>query len=198
MKILCVGRNYVDHAKEMNSPVPDQPLLFIKPASSLARHLDKMPIPTFTNNLHYEAEWVLRLGKDCINPDENNAHSFIDAMTIGIDLTARDIQSQLKKKGHPWEISKSWDGAAIVGEFIPFSTPVTFDLSINSKIVQKGDSQNMIFSITDIIMYASQFFTLQKGDLIFTGTPEGVGPIHSGDVLEANLNGQQLLLASFQ
>ena len=198
MKILCVGRNYVDHAKEMNSPVPEQPLLFIKPASSLAEQLEKMPIPTFTDNLHYEAEWVLRLGKDCINPDENNAYSFIDAMTVGIDLTARDIQSQLKKKGHPWEIAKSWDGAAIVGDFIPFSTPVTFDLSINNKIVQKGNSQDMIFSITDIIIYASQFFTLQKGDLIFTGTPEGVGPIHSGDVLEANLNGQQLLLASFQ
>ena len=198
MKILCVGRNYVNHAKEMNSPVPKKPLLFIKPANSLAKSLHDMPIPAFTQNLHYEAEWVLKIGKECTSLNAENALDHIESMTVGIDLTARDLQSELKKKGHPWEISKSWDGAALIGSFLPFSPTVSFNLKINDRIVQNGCSDDMIFSIEDILCYATQYFSLQQGDLIFTGTPEGVGPIQSGDKLEAQLEEKKVLSASFK
>lgn len=192
MKIFCVGRNYADHAKELGNAVPDDPVIFMKPKSAL--HLANAPFyyPEFTNELHYEAELVLRVSKNGKYLPEQHAGKYYDAVTVGIDFTARDIQAELKKKGLPWEKAKAWDQSAILGKWVPFTpemrkVPLMFSLKKNGETVQNGDSSDMIFPFDTIVSHISQYFSLNIGDLIYTGTPAGVGEAVVGDVLEGFL-----------
>jgi len=198
MKIICIGRNYGAHAEEMKSAVPEVPVLFMKPDTAVPQR--KMPffIPAFSNNVHYEAELVLRICRNGKNIAEQFARKYFNAITVGIDFTARDLQEDLKKKGLPWETAKAFDGSAPVGEFIPLDSlqdgnNIRFHLDLNDQTVQQGNSNQMIFSFAKIIAYASSFITLKEGDLLFTGTPEGVGPVAKGDKLDAYLEGNRLL-----
>ena len=187
MKIICIGRNYIDHAKELNNPVPSTPLIFMKPPSALL--VDDKPFyyPDFSKNIQHELELVLKISKNGKHIQPEFASSYYQQITVGIDFTARDIQSALKSKGHPWEIAKGFDGSAVLGRFIDLTPAlrkngIPFSLKKGDQIVQKGFSKDMIFSFDDIVVYASKFFKLQMGDLIYTGTPSGVGPISIGDI----------------
>ena len=198
MKIICVARNYAEHAKELKNDLPDKPVIFIKPDTAFKR--PKLPffLPAFSSNVHYETEVVLRISKNGKNIDEKFAHKYFDALTVGVDFTARDLQGEMKAKGWPWEISKGFDGSACVGKFLPksqFENPsdINFCMYKNKQIVQKGNTRDMIFSYDKIISYASVFFTLLKGDLIFTGTPAGVGPVTFNDHMECFLEDESLL-----
>jgi len=198
MKIICIGRNYSDHAKEMNAPVPEKPVFFLKPDTALLPK--KMPFfyPEFTKDLHYELELVFRICRLGKHIPENRAHKYYDEVGLGIDFTARDLQEECKKKGLPWEIAKAFEHSAPVSEhFLSLKNidlnSTSFELKKNDKSVQVGRVTDMIFSIDKIISYVSQFMTLKIGDLIFTGTPSGVGPVHVGDTLEGFLNGEKLL-----
>ena len=199
MKIFCIGRNYVDHAKELNNPVPKKPLVFMKPDTALVRDHRPFYYPDFSEDIHYECEIVLRIGRHGKAIAPEYALDFIDKVTLGIDYTARDIQSQCKAKGHPWEIAKAFDFSAPIGEFFDWkefeNKTIDFRLEKNGEVVQKGSSDDLIFSFTDLIVYLSQYFTLKKGDLIFTGTPAGVGPIQKGDILEGFLMDKKVLLS---
>lgn len=196
MKIFCVGRNYSDHAREMNAEVPADPVIFMKPETALVRN-EKLYYPYFTQDLHYEGELVIKIAKNGKGIEPEYAGSYYDQITLGLDLTARDIQQQLKKKGLPWELSKSFDHSAVIGDWIPvapiISNPIEFELRQNQKSVQKGSTLDMLFSINQIVSYISRFFTLKTGDLIFTGTPAGVGPIQKGDVFEGFINQNSVL-----
>lgn len=188
MKIFCVGRNYVEHAKELNNEVPQEPVIFLKPKSALLISGAQFYYPQFTNELHYEAELVLHVSKNGKYIDESQAHKYYDCISVGIDFTARDVQSELKKKALPWEKAKAWDGSAVLGKLIPLTTeilknPIEFSLQLNNTVVQKGNSKNMIFSFNRVIENISQYFALNIGDLIYTGTPSGVGECVVGDVL---------------
>lgn len=198
MKIICVGRNYAAHAVEMNSEVPVNPIVFLKPDT--AKLTDNKPFffPDFTKNLHYETEVILRIGKHGKNIQEKFALKYIDGISVGIDFTARDLQSEQKKNGLPWEIAKSFDQSAAIGKWMPLTEfknlkNIDFCLYLNREMKQRGNTKNMIFSFEKIISYASQFFTLLKGDVIFTGTPVGVGSVKIGDKLEAFLENDSLL-----
>ncbi len=198
MKIICIGRNYKDHIKEMNSPLPKVPLFFMKPNTSLLPKRNPFYYPNFTKNLHYECELVVKINRVGKNIAEKYAHEYYDHVGIGIDFTARDIQQKCKENGHPWEIAKSFENSAPVGEkFLPLEGKniqnIDFRLEKNGEIVQKGNSKDMIFSVNYIISYLSQFFTLKIGDLIFTGTPNGVGPVQIDDVLEAYIGDERYL-----
>ena len=189
MKIFCVGRNYVDHAKELGNDVPDEPVIFMKPKSALLQSHTPFYYPEFSNELHYEAELVLRVSKNGKYIPRRQANKYYNAITVGIDFTARDIQSELKKKGLPWEKAKAWDNSAVVGSWKEWTTEyqkkaINFSLKNNGDIVQTGLSADMIFSFDDIISHISNYFSLNIGDLIYTGTPEGVGECVVGDVLE--------------
>ncbi len=189
MKIFCVGRNYVDHAKELGNAVPEEPVIFMKPKSALMQSNAPFYYPEFSNELHYEAEVVLRICKNGRYVEEATATDYYDAFTIGIDFTARDIQAELKKKGLPWEKAKAWDNSAIIGKWVSFTpelleTPIEFSLQKNKEVVQKGNTADMIFSFNEIISHISQFFSLNIGDLVYTGTPAGVGECVTDDVLE--------------
>lgn len=188
MKIICIGRNYIDHAKELNNPVPSKPLVFMKPSSALLINNKPLYYPEFTKNLHYEAEIVLKIAKNGKHVQKAFAPNYVTEIGIGIDFTARDIQSQLKEKGHPWEIAKGFDGSAALSPFIPISSvdrnAVEFKLTKNNEVVQSGNTKDMIFSFEHIITYVSSYFKLNIGDLIYTGTPAGVGEVAVGDVLE--------------
>ncbi len=189
MKIFCVGRNYVDHAKELGNAVPEEPVIFMKPKSALMQSNAPFYYPEFSNELHYEAEVVLRICKNGRYVDEATATDYYDAFTIGIDFTARDIQAELKKKGLPWEKAKAWDNSAVIGKWISFTpelleTPIEFSLQKNKEVVQVGNTADMIFSFNEIIAHISQFFSLNIGDLVYTGTPAGVGECVTDDVLE--------------
>ena len=189
MKIFCVGRNYVDHAKELGNAVPEEPVIFMKPKSALLQTNAPFYYPAFTNELHYEAEIVLRICKNGRYIEEQQAADYFDAFTIGIDFTARDLQAELKKKGLPWEKAKAWDNSAITGKWIPttpeiLSAPLLFSLTQNGEVVQSGNSSDMIFSFSNIISHISQFFSLNIGDLVYTGTPAGVGECVTNDLLE--------------
>lgn len=188
MKILCIGRNYVDHAKELNNEVPSEPVVFMKPESSILQG-KIFNLPTFSSNIHYECELVLKIGKTGKNILEKDALDYISEISIGLDLTARDLQSKQKEKSLPWEIAKAFDGSTVLGDFIPFKNEelYTFDLYKNEEKVQEGNPELMIFNYEKIIAYCSQFFTLEEGDLIFTGTPKGVGQLKTGDILEGQL-----------
>ena len=199
MKILCIGRNYVDHAKEMNSSVPKSPLIFMKPESALNKS-DVLKYPSFTSNLHYELELVIHISKEVCEITLEQAADCFDKIGLGIDFTARDIQAQCKEKGHPWEKAKAFDHSASLSTLIDKSSfnlsDTKFELFQNEEKVQSGSSEDMIFNFDFLIHYASRYFTLHPGDLIFTGTPAGVGPVKKGDKLEGYLNGDSLLKVS--
>jgi len=193
MKILCIGRNYVDHARELKNEIPDRPLIFMKPSTALFEG-KKWHMPGFSEDVHYECEWVLRMGKNARNVDEEEALRFVDGMTLGIDFTARDIQSVLKKKGHPWERAKAFDGSAVVGEWQPFNPkPQQFSFYQGEKLLQRGDTDLMIFKLPFLIHHLSQYFTLEPGDLIFTGTPQGVGRVEASASYAGFLGGKSVL-----
>lgn len=198
MKIICIGRNYVDHAKELNNPVPSKPVFFMKPDTALIQKHNPFFYPEFSKDIHYETELVLKICKNGKHIDEKFAHKYYNQIGIGIDLTARDLQNECKKKGLPWEIAKAFDNSAPLGEFLAVSDfndldNIKFSLKINGEIRQNGNSGDMIFSFAKIIAYLSQFITLKIGDLIFTGTPAGVGPIKIGDHFEAFIGENKLL-----
>lgn len=197
MKIFCVGRNYVDHAKEMNSEVPDEPVIFMKPKSALLQPHTPFYYPEFTNELHYECELVLRISKNGKYIQEKFANKYYDSITAGIDFTARDIQQDLKQKGLPWEKAKSWDNSAVVGKWQPIanykdSKGLGFSMQKNKELVQEGNSNNMVFGFDYLISYISNYFSINIGDLIFTGTPAGVGEVVVGDELEGFIEDQSM------
>lgn len=197
MNIFCVGRNYRDHARELNNPVPEKPLIFCKPVTALLLDNADFPMPDFSEDIHYEGELVIRICREGKAIDPEQASGYYDKMAFGIDFTARDVQANLKEKGHPWEIAKGFDRSAAVSRFISVNTsltdPISFQTFKNGEVVQTGNTHDMIFSNEDIIVYLSKFFTLHEGDIIFTGTPAGVGPVHRGDVLEGYIDGRKLL-----
>lgn len=198
MKIFCVGRNYTDHAKELNNDIPDEPVIFMKPKSALLQPHTPFYYPEFTNELHYECELVLRIAKNGKYIQEKFANKYYDAVTTGIDFTARDIQDELKAKGLPWEKAKAWDNSAVIGKWQPLANikdrnNINFSLQKNKEEVQKGNSQDMIFDFDYIVSYISNFFSINIGDLIFTGTPAGVGEIVVGDEIEAFMEDQSML-----
>lgn len=199
MKIICIGRNYVAHIEELQNEVPDEPVFFMKPDSSLLRNNDPFYIPGWTNDVHHEIELVLRISRLGKGIEKRFAHRYYDAIGLGIDFTARDIQNQLKAKGLPWEKAKAFDRAAVIGgSFIskdnfPDLKNIRFRLDINGNTVQRGNSGLMIYDFEDIVSYVSNYVTLKIGDLIYTGTPSGVGPVQAGDRLVGYLEGDRLL-----
>ncbi len=196
MKIICIGRNYANHAKEMNAELPKEPVFFMKPETALLKDED-FYIPEFTKELHHELELVLKICKVGKNIQEQFADKYYNEIGLGIDFTARDLQSNCKSKGLPWEIAKAFDNSAPIGEFIDKTkldlNKIIFELKINGVTRQLGNSKDLIFSFNKIIAYVSQFITLKVGDLIYTGTPEGVGPVNIGDKLEGYLNNNKIL-----
>ena len=195
MKIFCIGRNYVNHAKEMNSPVPEEPMVFMKPATALLKEDKAFYYPKFSKNIHYEVELVLKIKKNGRHIQPQFARDYYDEIGLGIDFTARDIQDRCKEKGHPWEKAKAFDQSAVISEFTSLPNGqdgFEFSLHKNGHIVQKGNSEDMIFDFDTLICHLSTFFTFQKGDLIYTGTPEGVGPVEIGDKLEGFIGDQQM------
>ena len=199
MKILCIGRNYAKHAKEMGSVVPSEPMIFMKPESAL-NFSGRMKYPEFTSNLHYELEVVIEINKTVCRVSEQEANQCYDRIGLGIDFTARDIQAKCKEKGHPWEKAKAFDDSAPMSELVSKSdydmSKLKFKLWHNDELVQDGNTEDLIFDFDHLISYASHYFTLQKGDLIYTGTPEGVGPVQKGDVLKGYLEDKKLLEVS--
>lgn len=199
MKIFAVGLNYESHKKEMKKTFQSMdPIIFIKPESAQLKNGNPFFIPDFSNEIHYETEMVVKINRLGKHIAEKFAHRYYNELTIGIDFTARDLQRDLKEKGHPWEIAKGFDSSAAIGDFIPkeeFSDiqDINFHLDINSKTVQQGNTCDMIFSVDKIIAHVSKFFTLKIGDLIFTGTPAGVGPVTIDDHLEGYLENKKLL-----
>ena len=196
MKIICIGRNYSEHAKELKNEIPDKPVVFLKPQTALLKDNKPFYYPEWTKDLHYETELVLKVCKQGKYIDEKFARKYFDEVTVGIDFTARDIQSQQKAKGLPWEIAKAFDNSAVIGEFrkanVVDNNRINFSMKLNGTEVQKGNTNDTIFSFEKIIAYASQFFTLQTGDLIFTGTPAGVGAVKIGDRLEGFLESEKV------
>jgi 2-keto-4-pentenoate hydratase/2-oxohepta-3-ene-1,7-dioic acid hydratase in catechol pathway len=197
MKIFCIGRNYADHAKELNNPVPSQPLIFMKPPTALLIKNKPFYYPEFTDDLHYEAEIVLKICKNGKHVQPEFASGYYNEIAFGIDFTARDVQNRCKAKGHPWEIAKGFDNSAPISQFIPFTEEhqkgIKFQLKKNSELVQSGNTNDLIFSFDQLICHISKYFKLNFGDLIFTGTPAGVGPVQIGDVLEGYLETERML-----
>ena len=198
MKIICVGRNYADHAKELGNDIPDEPVIFMKPKSALLQSHTPFYYPEFTNELHYECELVLRVCKNGKYIQERHANNYYNGIAVGIDFTARDIQDELKKKGLPWEKAKAFDNSAAIGKFIDITPDlnrknINFCLYKNKELVQQGNSGQMIFSFDAIVEHISNYFSLNIGDLIFTGTPAGVGECVVGDELEGFIEEQKLL-----
>ena len=200
MKIICIGRNYVDHAKELNNKVPSKPLVFMKPATAIKRG-QQMTYPSFTNNLHYELELCLLISKGGSQIAEADALDHFDKIGLGVDYTARDVQSTLKEKGHSWEIAKGFDGSATFSEFYDKSkydlTDLTFHLDVNGERRQTGKISDLIFPIPHLIHHVSKYFTLEPGDIMMTGTPAGVGPIKPGDSLKGYLMDNLILENNF-
>jgi 2-keto-4-pentenoate hydratase/2-oxohepta-3-ene-1,7-dioic acid hydratase in catechol pathway len=198
MKIIAIGRNYQEHAKELNNPIPTEPVVFLKPDTALLKEGKAFYHPDFSNDIHYEVELIIKIGKEGKHIASKFARNYIEAIGLGIDFTARDLQQKCKEKGLPWEIAKAFDHSAPIGEFIPINeipdlNAIQFSLKQNQLVVQNGNSADMIFSFDDIISYVSQRFTLKKGDLIFTGTPAGVGKINIGDLLEGYISDRKML-----
>ena len=198
MKIICVGRNYAAHARELNNKVEEQPVIFMKPETALIAPRQPFFYPDFSSDVHHEVEIVIRINKVGKRIAEKFAHKYYDEITVGIDFTARDIQQQLKSKGLPWELAKGFDGSAPVGNFISKKKfeniqDVPFSLKVNGTVKQSANTSTMIFTADHIISFVSHYVTLKKGDIIFTGTPEGVGPVHKGDLLEAFIGDEKLL-----
>lgn len=198
MKIFCVGRNYADHAKELNNEIPTAPVIFMKPHTALLTGNSDFYYPNFTTDLHYECELVLRICKNGKAVSEKFARNYYDAITVGIDFTARDLQQQQKEKGLPWEIAKAFDHSAVLGSWKTITEddkqkPFLFSLQRNGETVQQGNTSDLLYSFEKVISYISQFFSLNMGDLIYTGTPKGVGPVQIGDRLQASLFEEELL-----
>jgi len=198
MKIICIGRNYADHAKELGNEIPDEPVIFMKPKSALLQPHTPFYYPEFTNELHYECELVLRINKNGKYIQERHASNYYNGITVGIDFTARDIQDECKKKGLPWEKAKAFDNSAAIGKFVDITPEfnkknVKFSFTKNGEIVQQGNSADMIFNFDKLISNISNYFSLNIGDLIFTGTPAGVGECVVGDELEAFYEGTSML-----
>jgi len=195
MKIICIGRNYVKHIEELQNERPKDPVIFLKPDSAIL--IDKNPfiIPHFSNDIHYEVEVLVKINRLGKFIDQKFAHKYYEEIGLGIDFTARDLQNELKGKGLPWEKAKAFDGSAVIGAFRSKKglklDNLGFQLYKNDELVQNGNTQHMLWKIDEIIAYISQFFTLKIGDIIFTGTPEGVGKVNSNDILRGKLNGQE-------
>ncbi|MGB0649798.1 MAG: fumarylacetoacetate hydrolase family protein [Rhodothermales bacterium] len=197
-KLVCIGRNYAKHAAELGNAVPTRPMIFLKPASSLVASGGHMVIPSASADVHHEVELVCLIGKAGKDIREDEALDHVAGYAVGLDMTARDIQQQAKEKGHPWSVAKGFDTFAPLGEFVPSDAvpnpqDLVIQLSINGEIRQDGHTRDMIFPLVRLISYASSIFTLMPGDLLFTGTPEGVGPVASGDRLEAQVEGLPVL-----
>ena len=189
MKIICIGRNYIDHIKELSNQKPLNPVVFLKPDSSIIAKNQKFIIPSFSTDIHHEVELVVKINKVGKHIDKSFSHQYYDEIGLGIDFTARDIQNNLKEKGHPWEKSKAFDNSCMVGKFLKKEklediSKIEFSLIKNNELVQSGRSNDMLWKIDELISYVSQYFTLKIGDLIFTGTPSGVSKVESGDILE--------------
>lgn len=198
MKIICIGRNYVKHAEELKSEVPDEPVYFMKPASCLVNNNKPFFYPDFSKEIHYETEIIIKINRLGKNISKQYASRYFDEIGIGIDFTARDIQREQIKKGLPWEKAKAFDNAAPMSRFVHKENfqdinNLSFHLTINDKMVQQGSTKDMIFNFDDLIAYVSQFMTLKIGDLIFTGTPAGVGPVHINDQLKAYIENEKYL-----
>ena len=197
MKILAIGQNYVEHNKELNSKNPTEPVVFMKPDTALLKNNKPFFIPDFTDELHYETELIVKINRLGKNIAKRYAHRYYAEIGLGVDFTARDIQKKLKSNGHPWEICKAFDNSAVIGNFMPVSEisdvqNIEFHLEINGKTVQQGNSKDMIFPIDELIAYTSKFFTLKIGDILFTGTPVGVGKVQVGDRLECYIFNQKM------
>jgi len=198
MKIIAIGRNYSSHAKELNNPVPEKPVIFLKPDTAILKDNKDFYLPGFSQEIHHEIEIVLRISKEGKHIHPKFASTYFDAVGLGIDFTARDIQSEHKQKGLPWELAKAFDHSAPVSTFISKEkfknlNDLPFKLIKNGTTVQEGNTRNMLFSFETIITFVSEYITLRKGDLLFTGTPEGVGPIKIGDHLEGYIENEKLL-----
>lgn len=197
MKILAIGRNYVDHINELNNERPDEPVVFFKPETAVLKKNEPFFYPSISNDIHHEVEVLLKICKVGKNIEERFAHKYYDEIGLGIDFTARDLQSKAKEKGLPWTLAKGFNGSAPISEFRPKSnydlTNLDFSLSVDGKEVQKGNTSLMLFSFDYIISYITKFITLKKGDIIFTGTPKGVGPVQIDNHLDGYLNGEKLL-----
>lgn len=198
MKIICIGRNYLKHVREMDSPVPEEPIFFLKPESAIIKKNKPFFLPDFSKEIHHEVELVLQISRLGKNIAPEFAHRYYDEIGVGIDFTARDIQRKCKENGLPWEIAKAFDGAAPLGKFVKKETlgnvaNIDFKLEINDRTVQHGNTRDLIFPFDELIAYVSRFFTLKTGDLIFTGTPEGVGRVKRNDELKAYINDELLL-----
>lgn len=197
MKILCVGRNYSEHAKELGNAVPENPVIFSKPDTALLKNNEPFYLPSFSNDVHHEVELVIKINKVGKKIQEKFARNYFSEIGLGIDFTARDLQTELKAKGLPWELAKAFDGSAPIGNFINMENMdlknIDFSLQKNGQIVQKGNTAQMIFSFEQIVSFVSQYFTLKVGDLIYTGTPAGVSQVNIGDKLEGYI-GNDLML----
>ncbi len=203
MKIICIGRNYRDHAKELNNPVPKEPMVFMKPSTALLIANRPFYHPEFSTNIHYELEVVLKICKNGRHITPKFADSYYEEMTLGIDFTARDLQDKLKGNGHPWELAKAFDKSAAIGEWVsksdlPDVNAIQFQMHKNEAVVQDGNTKDLIFSFNTILCYVSQYFTLHKGDYIFTGTPAGVGKIEIGDSFKGILEGKEVLTCNIK
>jgi len=198
MKIICIGRNYAAHAAELKNAVPKNPMIFMKPPTALLLKNKPLYYPEFTKDLHYEGEIVLKIAKNGRHVQPEFAAEYYSQIAFGIDFTARDLQSKLKEKGHPWEIAKGFDHSAGLSEFVNLSDlqsadPIRFRMDLNGDTVQDGNTQDLIFNFNTLIIYISKFFKLQQGDLIYTGTPAGVGPVKIGDVLEGFIENKKMI-----
>lgn len=193
--MVCIGRNYLAHVKELDNDLPTEPLFFMKPDTALLPEGEPFFYPDFSSQIHYETELVLRICKTGKDIDEKDAPYYYDAITVGIDFTARDLQNQCKAKGHPWEKAKAFDGSAAIGKFksikdLDNSDDIAFGMKLNGEWRQQGHSRDMIFGFEKLISHVSRFVTLKEGDFVFTGTPQGVGAVHPGDVLELFLENE--------
>ena len=197
MKIICIGRNYTNHIEELKNEKPSEPVIFMKPDSAVLLKQHPFVIPEFSEDIHHEIEIVVKINKVGKYIEPKFAHKYYDEISVGIDFTARDLQTKLKEKGLPWEKAKAFDGSAVIGDFLPksiFSSVenITFELTNNAKTVQRGNTSLMLWKIEELISYVSQFFTLKIGDVIFTGTPAGVAAVKPNDVLEGFLEDKKL------
>ena len=197
MKIICIGRNYTEHIAELQNERPTEPVVFLKPDSAVLLKQHPFVIPEFSNNIQHEIEIIVKINKVGKYVDTKFASKYYDEISVGIDFTARDLQDKLKEKGLPWEKAKAFDGSAVIGDFLPIKSfnsleNITFELTNNGVTVQKGNTNNMLWKIDELISYVSQYFTLKIGDIIFTGTPAGVAKVNPNDVLEGFLEEKKL------
>ncbi|OYQ36126.1 2-hydroxyhepta-2,4-diene-1,7-dioate isomerase [Flavobacterium cyanobacteriorum] len=197
MKIICIGRNYASHVEELKNERPQEPVIFLKPDTAVLQKQFPFVIPEFSNDVHHEVEVLVKINKVGKYIDPKFAHKYYDEVGLGIDFTARDLQAKLKEKGLPWEKAKAFDGSAVIGEFIPKAefadlNNINFELSNNGIVAQKATTAAMLWNIDQLVSYASRYFTLRTGDVLFTGTPEGVAKVNPGDVLEGFIEGKKL------